>query len=66
MIGDSWAADIVGARAAGIRAIWFNPRREAVPEGEADVPQLEGLEPPDTLIRMVFDAHRNRSGRDED
>ena len=66
MIGDSWPADIAGARASGIRAIWLNPRHEAVPEGEADVPQLEGLEPPDALIRMVFDAHRNRSGRDED
>ena len=25
MVGDSWAADIAGARAAGIRPIWFNP-----------------------------------------
>ena len=24
MIGDSWPADIEGARAAGVRAIWFN------------------------------------------
>ena len=24
MVGDSWAADIEGARAAGIRPIWFN------------------------------------------
>src|SRR4029450_2725043 len=23
MIGDSWTADIAGARAAGVRAIWF-------------------------------------------
>ena len=26
MIGDSWTADIAGARAAGIRPIWFNRR----------------------------------------
>jgi FMN phosphatase YigB (HAD superfamily) len=24
MIGDSWTADVEGARSAGIRAIWFN------------------------------------------
>jgi putative hydrolase of the HAD superfamily len=59
MIGDSWTADIAGARAAGIRAIWLNPRHEAVPEGEANVSQVEALEPPDALIRMVFDAHRD-------
>ena len=27
MIGDAWRADVAGARAAGIRAIWFNRRR---------------------------------------
>jgi HAD superfamily hydrolase (TIGR01549 family) len=30
MVGDSWAADIEGARAAGIRAVWFTPRCQAV------------------------------------
>ncbi len=59
MVGDSWAADIAGARAAGIRAIWFNPYREPVPDGEASVPQVAALEPPDTVIRMIFDAHRD-------
>ena len=24
MVGDSWAADVEGARGAGIRPIWFN------------------------------------------
>jgi HAD superfamily hydrolase (TIGR01549 family) len=59
MVGDSWGADIAGARAAGIRAIWFNPRREPVPNGEAGVPQVAALEPPDAVIRMIFDAHRD-------
>jgi 5'-nucleotidase len=27
MVGDSWEADIVGARAAGIRPVWFNRYR---------------------------------------
>ena len=30
MVGDSWAADVEGARAAGIRPIWFN---RAAPSG---------------------------------
>ena len=42
MVGDSWPADIAGARASGIRAIWFNPRHEPVPDGEAAVSQLDG------------------------
>jgi putative hydrolase of the HAD superfamily len=29
-VGDSWAADIVGARGAGWRAIWFGPKTHAV------------------------------------
>jgi 5'-nucleotidase len=59
MVGDSWPADIEGARASGIRAIWFNPRHEPVPDGDAGVSQLDALEPPDTVLRMIFDAHRD-------
>jgi HAD superfamily hydrolase (TIGR01549 family) len=59
MVGDSWPADIAGARASGIRAIWLNPRHEPVPDGEAGVSQLEALEPPDAVMRMIFDAHRD-------
>ncbi len=32
MIGDSWSADIVGARAVGIRALWLNRRDEVCPD----------------------------------
>lgn len=42
MIGDSWANDIEGARAAGIRAIWFNRDGSASPD--AAVPVLRSLE----------------------
>jgi putative hydrolase of the HAD superfamily len=59
MVGDSWAADIAGARAAGIRAIWFNPHGEPVPSGEPSVPQVAALDPPDAVIRMIFNAHRD-------
>lgn len=32
MVGDSYAADVAGAKAAGLRAIWFNPDRSPCPE----------------------------------
>ncbi len=59
MVGDSWPADIAGARASGIRAIWFNPHHDPVPDGEAAVSQLEALEPPDAVMRVIFDADRD-------
>ena len=45
MLGDSWAADVIGARSAGIRAVWFNPMRLPSPEPELGVPELHTLEP---------------------
>jgi len=59
MIGDSWAADVVGARAAGIRAIWFNPDGIPAPAGEIAASELRALEPVDGVLRMIFDAHRD-------
>jgi putative hydrolase of the HAD superfamily len=58
MVGDSWQADVVGARAAGIRAIWFNPYGTPAPDGAA-VTQLRSLEPADEAARIILDAHRN-------
>lgn len=59
MVGDSWAADVIGARAAGIRAIWFNPEGLAVPRGGEPVEELRTLNPPEPALRMIFDAHRD-------
>jgi HAD superfamily hydrolase (TIGR01549 family) len=59
MIGDSWDADIVGARAAGIRAVWFNPVGATPPDTVADIPQLRSLEPVSRAMRIIFDAHRH-------
>ena len=59
MVGDSWAADIAGAQAAGIRAVWFNPRRLAVPDDRVAVAQLESFEPVSEAMRIIFDAHRD-------
>jgi HAD superfamily hydrolase (TIGR01662 family) len=35
MVGDSFASDVAGARAVGMKAIWLNPRKLAA-EGPAD------------------------------
>lgn len=49
MIGDSLASDIAGANAVGMDAVWFNRRREPLPEGVrlkaqiADLRELCGL-----------------------
>ncbi|HEX5473089.1 MAG TPA: HAD-IA family hydrolase [Vicinamibacterales bacterium] len=59
MIGDSWAADIEGARAAGLRAIWFNPGRRPPPPGAREVEQLHALVPAgDTAARILAALHR--------
>jgi putative hydrolase of the HAD superfamily len=54
MVGDSWAADIKGAHAAGIRPIWFNPERVAAPQSEAAVAELHALEPVEQAIQVIF------------
>ena len=59
MVGDSWAADVVGARAAGLRAIWFNPDGALAPAGETAVPELRALEPVDAALRMILDTYRD-------
>lgn len=59
MVGDSWSADIAGAHAAGIRAVWFNPARMAPPGNDPAVPQLHAFEPVSAAMRIIFDAHRD-------
>jgi HAD superfamily hydrolase (TIGR01549 family) len=60
MLGDSWTADIEGARASGIRAIWFNPRRAARPAGAADVREIHSLEPAVAVADVVLDYRAAR------
>jgi len=45
MIGDSWGADIAGARAAGIRAVWFNPLRRPCPDPSLLSAEIHTWEP---------------------
>jgi putative hydrolase of the HAD superfamily len=63
MVGDSWANDVEGARAAGIRAIWFN--REGVPAPSADVRVIRGLEPLDDVLGVILGDRRAGAARTE-
>ncbi|HUF22489.1 MAG TPA: HAD-IA family hydrolase [Vicinamibacterales bacterium] len=54
MIGDSWSADIEGARGAGLRAVWFNPRRAPRPAGRPEVAEIESLEPAGEVADVVL------------
>jgi putative hydrolase of the HAD superfamily len=55
MIGDSWANDIRGARAAGLRCIWFNPDARPIPETANNVRELRSFEPVSTVLAAIFD-----------
>jgi HAD superfamily hydrolase (TIGR01549 family) len=54
MVGDSWAADIEGALAAGIRPIWFNRHRRPAPRASVDVAHLHALEPVDAALGVIL------------
>ncbi len=56
MVGDSFAADIIGARAAMIGPIWFNPSRLTLPAGEEPVRQLQSLEPVARALDVIWAA----------
>jgi HAD superfamily hydrolase (TIGR01509 family) len=43
MLGDAWEADILGARAAGLRAVWFNRNGAEAPD--RSVPVITSLTP---------------------
>jgi putative hydrolase of the HAD superfamily len=54
MVGDSWAADVTGARRAGIRAVWFNPRRQPVPPDPPGVAVIESWTPPSAALPVIL------------
>ena len=51
MIGDSWENDILGAQAAGIRAVWFSPGEKESPDER--VPVLRALVPVEDALRVI-------------
>jgi putative hydrolase of the HAD superfamily len=56
MVGDSWPADVVGARSAGIRPVWFNPSRLPSPEPHAGVSELHALAPVPAVLALLFEG----------
>ena len=57
MVGDSWAHDVEGARAAGIAAVWLNRTGAAHPDRD-DTPQLRALTPPNEVAVMLVAGGR--------
>lgn len=53
MLGDSWAADVLGARAAGIRAIWLNRHGLPCPDPTLAL-ELSSLEPTDRVTGLLL------------
>lgn len=51
MLGDAWPADVEGARALGIRPVWFNRYGAASPD--ASVAELRSLTPTDDAVRSI-------------
>jgi HAD superfamily hydrolase (TIGR01549 family) len=56
MIGDSWAADIVGAAGAGIRAVWYNPARKPMPPVPGGVSEIHALLPVEQVLAAIAAA----------
>jgi putative hydrolase of the HAD superfamily len=55
MVGDTWAADIVGAANAGLRAVWFNRRGEPSPDPELAV-EIRSLEPAAVIAKVILNG----------
>jgi putative hydrolase of the HAD superfamily len=53
MVGDAWATDIAGARAAGIRAVWFNRFGAAAPE-PGIVAELSSYQPAGQVAALLM------------
>ncbi len=53
MVGDSWLHDVLGARAAGIAAVWLNRYGERNPE-PGKVIEVNRLEPLERLLELLI------------
>jgi putative hydrolase of the HAD superfamily len=51
MLGDGWATDVEGARACGIRAVWFN--RRGVRSPDPGVVEVHSLSPADAVLAVL-------------
>ena len=55
MVGDAWATDIAGARAAGLRAVWLNRAARACPQPGVCT-EIASLLPTDRVMAQVLGA----------
>jgi len=55
MLGDSWGSDVLGARAAGIRALWLNRARVPCP-GPNLCTEIESLLPTESVLELLLGA----------
>lgn len=53
MVGDSWEMDILGAQAAGLERIWFNPHNRPCPDASLAV-EIRSLEPTESIARLLL------------
>ena len=60
MVGDNWAMDVVGARTAGMRAIWFNPAGAPRPDSSSDVREIRRLEPATAVASFICELEEAR------
>ena len=54
LVGDSWNADIIGAKRAGIRAIWLNRYEIPCPDPSL-AKEIHALEPVEDVLKIIFD-----------
>ena len=57
MVGDSWASDVLGARAAGIPAVWLNARGVECPDPSL-AREIRALEPAEELLEALCGGNR--------
>jgi HAD superfamily hydrolase (TIGR01509 family) len=65
MVGDSWDSDVVGASAAGIRAVWLNRKNRISPDPSlaAELPSLRPMHRAMQCVLAGSGPVRRRAGR---
>ncbi len=53
VVGDSWESDVVGASRAGIRAVWYNPKGVARPDG-VSIAELRSFLPVEDALKVIL------------
>jgi HAD superfamily hydrolase (TIGR01509 family) len=53
VVGDSWSADVLGATAAGMRAVWLNRRGVACPDATLAI-EIRALVPTESIARVIL------------